>query len=139
VTSSRLSANNKKRKRKRILFVDDEPDITSLFRLSLTRAGFDMDAFNDPLLALKSFKQNEYDLLLLDIVMPKMDGYELYERLKEIDSNVKVCFITASEMHRKELRKERQCDLDRDLFLQMPLPIKRIVEEISRRIDSSSP
>ncbi|MGI8831254.1 MAG: response regulator [Nitrososphaeraceae archaeon] len=88
--------------KKKILFVDDKPDMTSLFRLSLIRAGFDIDTFNDPSLALKSFKPNEYDLLLLDIIMPGIDGFELYKQLKEMDPQAKVCFLTASEMHRTE-------------------------------------
>jgi CheY-like chemotaxis protein len=73
-------------------------------------------------------------------MMHEMDGFELYNQLKKIDPGIKVCFLTASsEMYYEELRKERHCNLDKDLFLHMPLPIKEIIDEIKRRIGSPSP
>lgn len=131
---SQVSSNNKKRK---ILFVDDEPDMTSLVKISLKRAGFDIDTFNDPLLALKSFKPNKYDLLLLDIAMPKMDGFELYEQLRKMDPDVKICFITAAEKYYEDLRVENQT-LSKDLFIQKPLSIRDLVRKINERINSGS-
>jgi two-component system, OmpR family, response regulator ChvI len=132
--TSRLSSNNKK---KRILFVDDKPDLTSLLEIALERVGFDVDTFNDPSLVLKSFRPSLYDLIILDIIMPKIDGFELYEQIKKVDPGVKICFLTASEMHREELRKEKYCDLDKELFLQMPMPIKEIIREINKRLSST--
>ena len=123
-------------RKKKVLFVDNEPDITSMLKMALERVGFSIDTFNDPLLALKSFKPNSYDLVMLDIMMPKMNGFELYEQLKRADPGAKVCFLTASnETYREQLRKERYCELNRDLFLEMPLPIKEIIAEIKKRIE----
>ena len=132
--TSCLSSNNKK---KRILFVDDKPDLTSLLEMALERAGFDVDTFNDPSLVLKSFRPSLYDLIILDIIMPKINGFELYEHIKKVDPGVKICFLTASEMHRKELRREKYCDLDKNLFLQMPMPLKEIIREINKRLSST--
>jgi two-component system, OmpR family, response regulator ChvI len=70
--TSCLSSNNKK---KRILVVDDKPDLTSLLEMALERAGFDVDTFNDPSLVLTSFRPSLYDLIILDIVMPKINGF----------------------------------------------------------------
>jgi two-component system, OmpR family, response regulator ChvI len=96
------------------------------------------DIFNDPVPALKSFKPNLYDLVILDVKMQKMDGFELYNQLKQVHSDIKVCFLTASsEIYREELKKEKHCELSEDLFLQIPLPINRIIEEINRRVNSS--
>src|SRR5437870_1981129 len=69
--------------RKRILIVDDEPDITIAFE-----KGFSV---NDPMLALRNFKTGSYDLLIIDIIMPQIDGFELYEEIRKIDTKVKVC------------------------------------------------
>ena len=65
---------------------------------------FELDVFNDPGLALSNFKAGWYDLLLLEILMPKMNGFELYQQLKNIDDKVKVCFITAYEIYYRALR-----------------------------------
>jgi DNA-binding response OmpR family regulator len=80
---------------KKILIVDDEPDITFTLCAILQKSGFEVSSFNDPLLALQSYKPHYYDLVTLDIKMPKMNGFELYQKLKEKDSHVKVCFLTA--------------------------------------------
>jgi CheY-like chemotaxis protein len=122
-------------RQKKILLVDDEPDMTAMLKMALENAGFTIDTFNDPLLVLKSFKPNLYDLIVLDVMMPKMDGIELCNRLKEVDPGIKVCFLTASnEIFREKLIKDKHCELDKDLFLEMPLPLNRIVEEINKRI-----
>jgi CheY-like chemotaxis protein len=69
-------------------------------------------------------------------MMQKMDGFELHNQLKKVDPEIKVCFLTASnEVYREKLIKERRCELNKDLFLEMPLPLKRIVEEINKRIN----
>jgi DNA-binding response OmpR family regulator len=81
--------------KKKILITDDEPDITFTLQAILQKSGFEVSSFNDPLLALQSFKPHYYDLVTLDIKMPKMNGFELYQKLKEKDSHVKVCFLTA--------------------------------------------
>jgi DNA-binding response OmpR family regulator len=120
---------------KKILYVDDEPDMTTMLKMALERAGFTIDIFNDPVLALKSYKKNLYGLVILDFMMQKMDGLELYNQLKKVDPGIKVCFLTASnEVYREKLIKEKHCELNKDLFLEMPLPLNKIVEEINKRI-----
>ncbi len=85
--------------------VDDEPDIIHVVEMVLEDNGFLVDSYTDPTLALSNFKPGLYDLLLLDIRMPKMNGFELYQKMKEIDSNVKICFFTASELFYEEYRR----------------------------------
>jgi CheY-like chemotaxis protein len=103
-----LSKNSiNKNKKRRILLVDDEPDNSSIFRIALEDNGFNVDTFDDHTLALSAFKSDYYDLLILDIKMPKMNGYELYEKMKKIDDKVKVCFLTASaEQYKEEYRQK---------------------------------
>jgi CheY-like chemotaxis protein len=107
-----------------------------MLKMTLERIGFSVDTFNDPLLALKSYKLHMYDLVMLDVIMPKMDGFELYIRLKKIDPAMNICFLTASsEPYREELQKDKYAELSRDLFLEMPLPTKGIIDEIKKRIE----
>jgi DNA-binding response OmpR family regulator len=92
----------------RILLVDDEQDITFALNIGLEDNGFVVDSFNDPILALQSFKEKNrqendpYALALIDIKMPKMNGFELYNQIRKIDDKVKVCFITAFEIQKDQ-------------------------------------
>jgi DNA-binding NtrC family response regulator len=131
--TSRLSSNNNK---ERILFVDDEPDLSSLFKKALESAGFNVNVFNNSADTLKDFKPHFYGLVMLDIVMPKMDGFSLYKELKKVDPDLKVCFLTASEKYHENLRDGEYQTLSKDLFIQKPLSIKKLIKEIHKRIDS---
>ena len=71
---------------KKILLVDNEADITYALENALEDYGFSIDSFNDSMLSLNSYKRNFYDLIILDIKMPNMDGFELYNKIKEIRS-----------------------------------------------------
>jgi CheY-like chemotaxis protein len=120
---------------KKILVVNDEPDVTTMFKMTLERVGFRVDTFNDPVLALKSYKPHLYDLVILDVIMPELNGLELYTQLKRKDSRINVCFLTASsEPYREELLKEKYNQLSRDLFLEMPLPTSELIREVKKRM-----
>ena len=75
---------------RKILIVDDDSDLTSMFKMVLEMNGFEVDAYNDPLLALYDLKANSYGMALLDIRMPKMNGFELYKKMQDIDNNVTI-------------------------------------------------
>jgi DNA-binding response OmpR family regulator len=115
--------------------VDDEHDMALIFKKALESAGFSVDAFNDSERALKNFKPRFYDLVILDVIMPKMEGFDLYKELKKLDRNVKVCFLTASEKYREDLRVGEHQALSRDLFIQKPLSIKNLIKEIQKRTE----
>ena len=86
--------------------VGSQKNITFTLGKGLEQGGYDLQVFNDPLVALSNFKPNIYDLLILDIKMSNMTGFELYRKLKEIDSKVKVCFITAFETYYEKFKQE---------------------------------
>ena len=132
------NALTSKNTKKRILVVDNEKDIIITLQVGLEDGGFDVDTFTDPSLALKRFKPNFYDLVLIDIVMPDMDGFELYERLKKIDPDIRVCFLTASEMYHEEFRKAEYFALNKDLFIQNPISTDDLIMEINRKINSTN-
>ncbi|HEU4448024.1 MAG TPA: response regulator [Nitrososphaeraceae archaeon] len=99
---------------KRILIVDDDPDITLTFKSGLeseneksNRMHFEVKTYNDPAAALSEFRPHFYDLLLVDFNMPKMDGLELSDKILEQDINVKVCFVTATEVNILALKEQR--------------------------------
>ena len=96
----------------RLLLVDNEPDNTSVLSMGLEDEGFNVDAFTDPILALSNFKPNYYSLVILDINMPKMNGYDLYKEIRKLDNKVKICFLTASELYNENLRSQTKEILD---------------------------
>jgi len=91
--------------KRRILIIDDDIDINNLFKLFLEYDGYNVDAFTDPIDALYSFRKNAYDLVLLDLKMPKMNGMLLYEKLQYIDPDLLFCFITANKEYIEHLKK----------------------------------
>jgi DNA-binding NtrC family response regulator len=125
------SSNNGSSNPRKILIVDDEPDITSAFDMILQMNGFEVDSYNDPLLALSNFKPNSYGLALLDIRMPKMNGFELYKKIKDIDNKMEVCFITAFEDYREEF-KEAFPELEEAIyFIRKPKAIEDLVKHVA--------
>ena len=122
------------KRRLRILAVDDEPDLTMLCRMSLEYYGFEVDTFNDPEEALSKFKPGSYDLIILDIKMPKMDGFELYHKIKKKDNNANICFLTASELYYEEFRKKEYYALDKSMFIRKPIDNEELVKEVNKMI-----
>jgi two-component system, OmpR family, response regulator ChvI len=106
IQSLQSNKNRIKKHPYRILLVDDEPDITLTFSIVLEDNGYVVDTFNDPLLALSSFnkKHGLYALAVIDIKMPKMTGIEFYQQMKEIDKKVKVCFMTAFDINKEDIK-----------------------------------
>jgi two-component system response regulator ChvI len=83
---------------------------------------------------LSSFKPDYYDLIILDIKMPDMNGFELHGKIKEIDPNAKTCFLTATELYHKEFRTREYYALDKELFIRKPIGNKELIREIERLI-----
>ncbi|MGB6529842.1 MAG: response regulator [Candidatus Nitrosopolaris sp.] len=124
-------------KKKRILIVDDEPDVNMVLRKVFEQSGFNTDSYDDPVLALENYNAGSYDLVLLDIKMPEMDGFHLYKEMKKIDNNVKVCFLTAGEIYREQFGKEGDfCALDKDLFIRKPIENEDLIKKINTIISS---
>jgi two-component system, OmpR family, response regulator ChvI len=144
--STRVTNSNKGGK-KRILLVDDEPDITISISAVLESNDFEVTSYNDPVSALSSFKPHHYDLVMLDVKMPKIDGFELYNEIKKIDNRTKVCFITATDKNNYEglegpegqigdykEKLQLYCELKKEMFLQKPISNDDLVNEINKRI-----
>ena len=118
--------------KKKILVVDDEPDLTILCKMILEDEGFTVDAFTDSLLALSNFKPNFYDLVILDIKMPDMDGFELYKKILELDDYANICFLTSSEMYYEKFRDKEYSFIDRELFIHKPIENEDLIKKINK-------
>jgi CheY-like chemotaxis protein len=126
------------KKNKKILLIDDEPDIIySIKRVLESNNEFVVDSYTDPTLALSNFRPRLYDLILLDIKMPKMNGFDLYQKIMEIESDVKICFLTASELFYEEYRRlDAYPRLDKAYFIQKPFRIEQLLRELNEILNS---
>lgn len=129
-----MTTIEEKRLSKVVLIVDDDPDMTSIFSLGLQDEGFEVYTHNDPLEVLSQFRPNFYDLLLVDISMPKMNGIDLSRQLLELDPNVKICFITAGEANIEVLR-ELYPTRDIGCFIRKPVTIDQLVRRVKAELD----
>ena len=125
-----MISNNKVKK---ILLVDDEPDITFTIKNMLYNTGFQIYTFNDPITPLKLYRRNFYDLIILNIKIPNIDGFELYIKIKEKDPTVKICFLTAIATFDEEFRKSRP-EVDRiiaeECFIQKPITTEDLTKKL---------
>jgi CheY-like chemotaxis protein len=127
---------------KRILIVDDHPDIILTFKKGLEAENeyssgkifFQVYAYNDPLLALSEFKPNFYDLLLVDVNMPKVNGFEFSEKILKLDVNVRVCYISAGELNVEALR-EQYLSLSIGCFIKKPITMENLVRRVKAELE----
>jgi CheY-like chemotaxis protein len=127
---------------KRILIIDDDADVTMTFKAGIEECNNNNDVnkrievytCNDPVAALSEFKPNFYDLLLVDINMPHMNGFELSEKILAIDLNVKVCFMSSGEINREALR-EIYPSLSLGCFIRKPVTIDYLVKRITSELN----
>src|SRR5687767_12282468 len=119
---------------KKVFLIDDEPDITYTLEKVLEDNGFKVDTFNVPILALNNYKINFYDLIILDIKMPKMDGFELYIKIREKDPKVKICFLTAITTFKEDFRKTRLVlgkTINEDYFIIKPIKTEDLIKKLT--------
>jgi len=142
---SRIDAISSRREQpfwKRILIVDDDPDITLTFKSGIEdnnnsskhNKRIEVITYNEPLKALSEFKPDFYDLLLVDINMPEMNGFELCEKILKVDINVKVCFVSAGGVNREAIR-EIYPAISFGCFIRKPVTIDYLVNRIMAELD----
>jgi CheY-like chemotaxis protein len=102
----RESNHQQVQKNIRILLVDDEYDVNLAMKLVLEEKGFKVDSFTNAFEVLENFTTGLYDLVILDVKLPTMDGFSLYEKIKKLDDRVRICFLTAAgKAHYENLKK----------------------------------
>jgi CheY-like chemotaxis protein len=126
-----------------ILLVDDDPDITLAFKAGLDghyygdgdkKKRFEVFTYNDPLLVVKEFKLQFYDLLLTDIYMSNMNAFELCEKLLELDVNIRVCFMSSLEVNIQALR-EVYPNASLGCYIEKPVSIEYLIKRLSAELD----
>lgn len=110
--------------------VDDDHGTTLAFKLGLENHGFIVDTYNDPVMALKNFRPDFYDLLLIDVRMPSMNGFELCKEIEMVDKKQKICFMTSFKAYYDSLVTNYP-GIKQQCFIQKPISIKGLVEKIS--------
>jgi DNA-binding response OmpR family regulator len=126
-------------KNKRILLVDDESDATTALTFALEDYGFEVDSYNNPLVALSNFKSNYYDLAILDIKMPEISGFELLREIRKEDENLRICLLTALTELRDHMSDTNELSpaFVKDWVIRKPISNKDLINEINRIISSS--
>ena len=124
------------------MIIDDDKDITDLFAIYLESNGYIVNAYTNPVEAINNFRKNSYDLILLDLKMPTMDGMTIYHKIREIDNNVLICFTTADINYIKQLQKGI-IDIEK-MVLYKPVLLKDLKNKIdwllsSQEINSNKP
>jgi CheY-like chemotaxis protein len=116
---------------KRVLIVDDEHDINLTLKLVLEGSSFKVDSFIDPLVALQNFKTGLYDLVILDVKMPVMNGFGLYQEIRKLDDKVKICFLTAaSDVYYEAFGKLSFPNIDKNCIIHKPIENESLIKQI---------
>jgi two-component system, OmpR family, response regulator ChvI len=117
----------------RVLIVDDESDITDSIKAGLEHFEFQIETYNDPLVALSNFKAKKYEVVILDIRMPKLNGFELYREMRKIDGEASYCFLTAFDIYGNEFAKIFP-DTGVKTFLKKPISITQLAARLNETI-----
>jgi two-component system catabolic regulation response regulator CreB len=116
---------------KRILVVDDEQDINLTLKFVLEGNNFKVDSFTDPLAALRDFKSGLYDLALIDVKMPVMNGFGLYQAIRKLDDKVKICFLTAvSDVYYEAFGIQAFPNIEKKCIIQKPIENELLIKQI---------
>src|SRR5215510_8144813 len=120
--------------RKRIVVVDDEPDLARLFCDSLQSAGYKTQAFNDPEVAIEHISTNnsKISLVISDWKMPHINGFELTKIVSQIDDKIKVMLMSAYELDQDQLR-----EINKNDYLRKPIHMSKLIESVKLQLNHS--
>jgi DNA-binding response OmpR family regulator len=115
---------------RRILIVDDEPDVCAMLEKVLRENAFTVNSYVDPILALERFNPGSYDLVILDIKMPELNGFELYREIRRLDKKLEICFLTAGEMY-YGIYSDIFSSLPANCFIRKPVENKELLKRVN--------
>jgi DNA-binding response OmpR family regulator len=126
----RESIQQQVQKNKRILLMDDEHDVNLTIRIFLEEKGFKVDSFTDASQALENFTAGLYDLVILDVKLPGMNGFSLYTKIKKLDDKVRICFLTAADKTYYENLKKHYSGIIENCVIHKPVDNESLLELI---------
>jgi two-component system catabolic regulation response regulator CreB/two-component system response regulator ChvI len=129
--TKKMEAVSKSTKEVHILLVDDEEDIADLLRRALKRMGHRVSVYHDPLMALEEFRAGSFDLALLDIRMPGMNGYQLLKEIRRLDRDLKCCFLTAFEILKEDFAQHEIPAETIDCFIKKPVHLSEFTRKVN--------
>ena len=137
-----IADNSKIKKAKTIFVVDDDQNTTLAVKSGLenenshttNRISYLVHTYNFPTLALSEFKPNFYDLLLIDVEMPNMNGFEFSTKILEIDADPKVCFMSAAEVNYEAL-KEIYPSVNFGCFIKKPISLEYLIRRVRAELE----
>lgn len=121
-------------RKKKILLVDDERDHCMVYQIVLEDTGYECTSYTDSVKALQEFRPNYYDLVILDIRMPRLDGFALCEKIRKVDRDVQIIFITAGEAYYENFRKQYYPEISNDInikCLQKPIRNEELISIVT--------
>ena len=118
------------------MIIDDDPDINNLFKIYLEYEEYKIDTYTDPIEALYYFKKDKYDLVLLDLKMPQIDGIAMYQGLKKIDDKIIICLITADISYVQNL-KDRIPNIEK-YIIHKPILLRNLKDKINELVSEKS-
>jgi CheY-like chemotaxis protein len=137
-----IADNSKIKKAKTIMVVDDDQNMTLEVKSSLekenghaaNRVSYLVHTYNFPTLALSEFKPNFYDLLIIDVEMPSMNGFELSTKMMEIDADPKICFMSTAEVNYEALR-EIYPSVNFGCFIKKPVSLEHLIRKVRDELE----
>ncbi|MFL6325360.1 MAG: response regulator [Nitrososphaeraceae archaeon] len=130
--------NQKNKRRKRVLLVDDEHDICMTFQTVLEDAGFECNYYTDSVKTLQEFRPNYYDLVLLDVKMPVLNGFELCKKMRELDKSIQLIFTTAGGEYREEIgRQSYRESNNKFIYIQKPIGNEELAQIVKFHISNN--
>ena len=137
VLQEQTAISSRSKKKKRVLLVDDEPDICIVYQIMLEDAGYECVSYTDSVKALQEFRRFYYDLILLDIKMPILNGFELCKKIRAIDNIIHIIFITAAEEYYEKFRGQHFPELGKVNYIQKPIGNEELVQIVDKIIANS--
>jgi DNA-binding response OmpR family regulator len=135
IRSTSSLASSDFQRHKRILVIDDDPDIVFTLRVGLERdPTMQVFGFDNPVTALVEFKPNIYELLLIDINMPLLDGFQLAQNLVRRDLNVRICFMTSGEINMDAAREVHPLK-SIGCFIKKPITAEELIKRIKAELE----